>query len=109
MDSTLITVFGKSCALEFHPSFFKGTCVEFDDANAGIADSPFGDAYVLSFGFGVVAALAIPLGYFNVEDNILVQMVSDDLLCSFPAAHCAPSPLPHASAANIVHSGAVSS
>jgi hypothetical protein len=34
------------------------------------ADSPFGDAYVISLGFIVVLCVTIPIGFFNLEENM---------------------------------------
>ena len=69
MDLTIIRIFGKSCALEFYPDFdficHKGF---------GTGVSPFGaDVWVLSVGFVVILLMAVPLGYFNLDDNIGVQ------------------------------------
>ena len=36
-------------------------------------DSPFGDSYVISVGFVIILCLTIPMGYFNLDDNIWVQ------------------------------------
>ena len=47
-------------------------CILNDD-NDVKTDSPFGDDYVLSLGFLIVLVLCVPLGYFNLEDNIWVQ------------------------------------
>merc|ERR1712166_888615 len=75
MDSTLIAIFGKSCAISFHPDLFQGVCARADADGAGVEDSAFGDSWVLSFGFVIVAMMAIPLGYFNIDDNINAQTV----------------------------------
>eukprot|EP01061_Rhynchopus_euleeides_P012049 TRINITY_DN21650_c0_g1_i1.p1 TRINITY_DN21650_c0_g1~~TRINITY_DN21650_c0_g1_i1.p1 ORF type:complete len:705 (+),score=331.19 TRINITY_DN21650_c0_g1_i1:687-2801(+) len=87
-DSCFIEIFGKSCALQFHDNesievngstSFGFRCV---DGGASTSDSPFGDnAYVISLGFVFVAALALPLGYWNLDDNIGVQVVACGLLC----------------------------
>jgi len=68
MDFTLVAIY-KSCALEFYPSF-GFVCV----SEPGDAISAFGDAYVLTLGFLLVALASIPLGYFNLDDNIAVQI-----------------------------------
>jgi hypothetical protein len=94
MDSTLLAIFKKTCALTMYsPSWASigppatagildkknGTmsspvfqCILNDD-NDVKTDSPFGDDYVVSLGFLVVLVLCVPLGYFNLEDNIWVQ------------------------------------
>ena len=39
--------------------------------------TPFGTGkIVLSIGRGIVALLSIPLGYWNLDDNIIVQNVA---------------------------------
>lgn len=67
MDTTLVAMFKKSVALEIYPSF-GGTSTS--DGVQG--DSPFGDAYVVSVGFLIILCLTIPMGYFNLDDNIWV-------------------------------------
>ena len=68
MDTTLVALFKKSFALEVYPSF-GGT----SSADGVQGDSPFGDAYVISIGFIIILCLTIPMGYFNLDDNIWVQ------------------------------------
>jgi hypothetical protein len=70
MDTTLVAMFKKSVALEIYPSF-GGTSTS--DGVQG--DSPFGDAYVVSVGFIVILCLTIPMGYFNLDDNIWVLLL----------------------------------
>jgi hypothetical protein len=94
MDSTLLAIFKKTCAVTlFSPSWTSiappatsGTldqrnatmsspvfqCI-LNDGNDVTTDSPFGDDYVMSLGFFIVLVLCVPLGYFNLEDNIWVQ------------------------------------
>eukprot|EP01060_Flectonema_neradi_P031596 TRINITY_DN4826_c0_g4_i1.p1 TRINITY_DN4826_c0_g4~~TRINITY_DN4826_c0_g4_i1.p1 ORF type:complete len:680 (+),score=135.32 TRINITY_DN4826_c0_g4_i1:85-2124(+) len=81
MDAALIEIFGKSCALQFHNN--ETASVEISGSlgfecvgkgNDGSQDSPFGaNAYVLSVGYIVVLLIALPLGYWNLDDNIWVQ------------------------------------
>ncbi len=68
MDLAVIAVFKKTYALEFapHPSW-----VEVTDPGDNI--SPFGNRFVISVGYLIVLALTVPLGYFNLDDNIIVQ------------------------------------
>ena len=83
-DSCFIEIFGKSCALQLHnnesihtdgSSSFGFRCV--GDGEDGSGDSPFGnDAYVISLGFAFVLMIALPLGYWNLDDNINVQVVA---------------------------------
>jgi hypothetical protein len=68
MDTTLVAMFKKSVALEIYPNF-GGTST----ADGVSGDSPFGDAYVISVGFIIILLLTIPMGYFNLDDNIWVQ------------------------------------
>jgi hypothetical protein len=68
MDTTLVAMFKRSVALEIYPTF-GGT----SSANGVQGDSPFGDSYVISIGFVVILCLTIPMGYFNLDDNIWVQ------------------------------------
>jgi amino acid permease len=93
MDSTLLAIFKKTCAMTvFSPSWTSigapanagivdrnGTspspifqCI-LNDNNDVNTDSPFGADYVISMGFLIVLVLCVPLGYFNLEDNIWVQ------------------------------------
>lgn len=58
MDGLLLEVFGGSCALEASP-VFRLRCVS--RTNDSSLDSPFGDAWVLSLGYCVVAAITVPL------------------------------------------------
>jgi hypothetical protein len=76
MDTTLVAIFKKSAALELYPNVFHGV-----DSNVGVeGDSPFGDSYVISLGFIVILSMTIPMGYFNLDDNIWVQKGSLVLL-----------------------------
>jgi hypothetical protein len=68
MDTTLVAMFKRSVALEIYPNF-GGTST----ADGVSGDSPFGEAYVISVGFIVILCLTIPMGYFNLDDNIWVQ------------------------------------
>lgn len=61
----------KSCALMFYPHF-EGFC-----HRSSTDVTPFGTGkIVLSIGMGIVALLSIPLGYWNLDDNIIVQNVA---------------------------------
>ena len=42
--------------------------------SAGDSNSPFGSVVILSIGFVVILLTAIPLGYFNLDDNIYIQV-----------------------------------
>lgn len=70
-DQTIDSLFGDSCALEFYPAprFFCGS----DQSDI----SPFGTGKaLLSVGACIVAVLSLPLGYWNLDDNIAVQNVA---------------------------------
>eukprot|EP01087_Luapelamoeba_hula_P014537 TRINITY_DN4273_c0_g1_i2.p2 TRINITY_DN4273_c0_g1~~TRINITY_DN4273_c0_g1_i2.p2 ORF type:complete len:240 (+),score=37.56 TRINITY_DN4273_c0_g1_i2:115-834(+) len=43
--------------------------------SAGDSNSPFENIYVVSIGFVCVLLFSIPLGYFNLDDNIFLQVV----------------------------------
>jgi hypothetical protein len=94
MDSTLLAIFQKTCAMTVYSSTWSYIgpppnsgilsknnqtvsspvfqCI-LNDNNDVKTDSPFGDDYVISLGFLIVLVLCVPLGYFNLEDNIWVQ------------------------------------
>jgi hypothetical protein len=94
MDSTLLAIFQKTCAMTVYSSTWSHIgpppnvgildkknqtvsspvfqCI-MNDNNDVKTDSPFGDDYVISLGFLIVLVLCVPLGYFNLEDNIWVQ------------------------------------
>jgi hypothetical protein len=80
MDSTLLKIFHKTCALiitgsvpghEGEHHLFQ--CVSPSSSHV-VTDSVFGDAYVISLGFLVVMCVTIPIGFFNLDDNIWVQV-----------------------------------
>eukprot|EP01114_Cavostelium_apophysatum_P016131 TRINITY_DN4539_c0_g1_i7.p1 TRINITY_DN4539_c0_g1~~TRINITY_DN4539_c0_g1_i7.p1 ORF type:complete len:421 (-),score=88.62 TRINITY_DN4539_c0_g1_i7:615-1877(-) len=68
MDLTLIAIFKKTYAIEFypHPGWTEVT-------NPGTETSPFGNSFVLSLGYVIVLVLTVPMGYFNLDDNIIIQ------------------------------------
>ena len=83
-DATILAIFGRTCGAEVYPNQ-TFTCVggggNFVNTTAVIiADSVFGDAWILSIGFILVALLAIPLGYWNLDDIIGVQIGAGILL-----------------------------
>jgi hypothetical protein len=69
MDLALLAIFKRSYGIEFYPAPF--TIAKVTDAGTGI--SPFGSIYVLSLGYVIVLMLTIPMGLFNLEDNIIIQ------------------------------------
>ena len=84
MDSTLVALFG-SCAIEFFPKP-SAYCV-----STGVDDAaPFGsDKILCSIGFMVVLLFSIPLGYFNLDDNIIIQKVACVALLLLVIVWCA--------------------
>jgi amino acid permease len=97
MDYTAMTIGGKTCAVTLYSGTWAGSTVPLtgtyaandisaihpvfqcivsssnisDDTNT--KDSVFGEDYVLSLGYVIVAVIVIPMGIFNLEDNIWVQ------------------------------------
>jgi amino acid permease len=70
MDFLLVAVFGKTCGLQFTPSV-QWTCTSNNVSNV----DPFGaDIVILSVGVVAIAALCIPIGYLNLDDNMNIQM-----------------------------------
>eukprot|EP00300_Choanocystis_sp_HF-7_P013305 c18243_g1_i1.p1 GENE.c18243_g1_i1~~c18243_g1_i1.p1 ORF type:complete len:480 (-),score=120.12 c18243_g1_i1:121-1560(-) len=71
-DDTMLAMFGKTCAFQFYPS--PGPlCIEAEDPSA---DSPFGTAVVISLGFVTVLLATVPLGFLNLDDNTVIQIVA---------------------------------
>mmetsp|Transcript_57830 Transcript_57830/g.106875 ORF Transcript_57830/g.106875 Transcript_57830/m.106875 type:complete len:512 (-) Transcript_57830:104-1639(-) len=70
-DQTIDLAFGDSCALEFFPRLRVFCSTDGEDV------TPFGTGkVVLSLGAIIVAVCSIPLGYWNLEDNMIVQNVA---------------------------------
>jgi amino acid permease len=70
MDSSLVAIFGRTCALVANAHHGGFACVEKESRSA----SPFGDDIVISLGFLVVLVCVVPLSFWNIEDNIMVQI-----------------------------------
>ena len=95
-DYTIMAIAGKTCGVEFYPHL-SWNCVDGQQAAAqnsaagsstgddGLsdADSPFGPVWVVSIGFVLVLIITIPLGYFNLDDNIYVQILAAAILVFF--------------------------
>ena len=72
------------------------------------ADSPFGDKYVISLGYLITMAVTIPLGFVNLDDNMIVQVrracvravdgAASLALADYCVVAVASVSLPHASA-----------
>jgi amino acid permease len=94
MDYTAMTIGGKTCAITLYSGTWatssaplSGTydagdnsavhpvfqCIVSSSNTSSTQDSVFGGDYVLSLGYIIVAIIVIPMGIFNLEDNIWVQ------------------------------------
>lgn len=94
MDYTAMTIGGKTCALTLYSTTWSGSsvpssgsyvagdssavhpifqCIVSGSNSSSTKDSVFGEDYVLSIGYVIVAVIVIPMGVFNLEDNIWVQ------------------------------------
>ncbi|EGG18059.1 hypothetical protein DFA_06726 [Cavenderia fasciculata] len=71
MDSMFIFMFKKTCGLEAYPHV-RWVCETVASSNS----SPFNSEYYMFFtlGYLVVLVLIIPLGFLNLDDNIIVQI-----------------------------------
>ncbi len=72
MDLLIVRLFGKSCALEIYPSFFSFPCSNIDSGFSVFAPG----SGVVSLGFIASGLLAIPFGFFPLEDSIIFQIIS---------------------------------
>ncbi len=94
MDYTAMSIGGKTCALTLYSKTWSGSrilmsgsymvgdsnavhpvfqCIVSGSNSTSTKDSVFGEDYVLSIGYIIVAIIVIPMGIFNLEDNIWVQ------------------------------------
>lgn len=71
-DLLIARVFGKSCALEIYPSFFSTPCSN-EDNGFSVFESGSG---VLSIGYAMSGLIAIPFGFFPLENSIKFQIIS---------------------------------
>lgn len=78
MDLTIVRIFNETCGLVLVPTAVNQTfgfdCVA--PLGCSHSNSPFGNSMVISVGFAVVIVIIIPMGYFNLEDNIFIQFVA---------------------------------
>lgn len=72
MDLMIVRLFGKSCALEIYPNFFTIPCSNEDNGFSVFAAG----SGVLSAGFIASAIVALPFGFFPLEDSIIFQILS---------------------------------
>lgn len=87
MDNAISAIFGKSCGLNITPfgvDSFDGSgtlsgsdeffsCIDTSSLDNGNA---WGCHVILSLGFVITAAMAIPCGRWNLDDNMIIQQVA---------------------------------
>jgi len=72
MDSMFVDLFHRSCGIAVYPKF-EWYCVTAESSS----ESPFGrDVMLFTIGYLVVMAVIIPLGYLNLDDNIIIQVAA---------------------------------
>ena len=71
-DLLMVRLFGKSCALEIYPNFFTTPCSS-EDHGFSVFTPGSG---VVSAGYAVSALIAVPFGFFPLEDSIVFQIIS---------------------------------
>eukprot|EP00051_Salpingoeca_urceolata_P006736 m.89093 g.89093 ORF g.89093 m.89093 type:complete len:562 (+) comp14964_c0_seq2:148-1833(+) len=84
MDGAIAAIAGKSCALNVSPfaihvgnhtlpeSTDVWSCIDVNNVDV----NPWGCHIMLSIGFVLAAAITLPMGYFNLDDNMIVQVVA---------------------------------
>jgi len=72
MDRLILTIIGKTGAIQFYPHFGWTWATALSQGSSCFPD----ESYVLSLGFLLTLVLIIPLGYFNLDDNMIVQKVA---------------------------------
>jgi len=70
IDFAALAVAKHTCGLEFYPNFMTINCIAEAIPNH---PTPFGDVYILSVGMIMVLLFVVPLGYINLNKNIIVQ------------------------------------
>ena len=68
MDLALLAVFDYTGGVEAYPH--PGWAVQHRLAEC---ESLFADQYLVTIGFVIVMSLCVPLGYVNLDDNVVVQ------------------------------------
>ena len=94
MDVLISALFTQTCAINLTPfalmlhgnftvpgSAALLSCVDTTDFSA-TGGNPWGCHVVLSLGFVLVAAMAIPCGAWNLDDNMIVQRIAFFLTCT---------------------------
>eukprot|EP00468_Gymnochlora_sp_CCMP2014_P005181 CAMPEP_0167756398 /NCGR_PEP_ID=MMETSP0110_2-20121227/9366_1 /TAXON_ID=629695 /ORGANISM="Gymnochlora sp., Strain CCMP2014" /LENGTH=496 /DNA_ID=CAMNT_0007642509 /DNA_START=178 /DNA_END=1665 /DNA_ORIENTATION=+ len=85
LDSTFLMSFGQACALEIAPSF-GFICV---DKMNPLSDSVFGEnVWYISLGFIMLAIISVPVGLWNLEENMIIQNLSLIALCLLLSQFC---------------------
>jgi amino acid permease len=76
-DDAVIRLFHKTCGLELHPTLHM-SCVSVE----AVSDSPFpSDAiYLFTIGLFVTMIIVLPMSFFNLDDNIYIQIVAEIFL-----------------------------
>ncbi|KAI8143731.1 hypothetical protein BJV82DRAFT_609229 [Fennellomyces sp. T-0311] len=79
IDSMLITLFKGTCGLGIAPGGWF--CIT---ERTVLGNSPFSadDYYIFTFGYLLTAVMVMPLGFFSLVENIMVQMTSFIVLCA---------------------------
>lgn len=83
MDNAISAIFHHTCALNISPFENPGdnvtvlesvrfwSCQDTNDVSGG---NPWGCHVVLSMGYLVALVIALPMGYFNLDDNMVIQV-----------------------------------
>uniref|UniRef100_A0A6B2L2R7 Amino acid transporter transmembrane domain-containing protein n=1 Tax=Arcella intermedia TaxID=1963864 RepID=A0A6B2L2R7_9EUKA len=74
MDLLVIAIFKRTGALQFYPQFCWVWSSDVDITFPA-------NSYVLSLGFLITLAIIIPMGYFNLDDNMIVQKGAFFIAC----------------------------
>jgi hypothetical protein len=71
IDFAALALAKHTCGLEFYPRFMAINCIM-----EAVPDhpTPFGPVYILSVGMVLVLLVVVPLGYINLNKNIVVQI-----------------------------------
>ncbi|KAI8994781.1 hypothetical protein BDB01DRAFT_902473 [Pilobolus umbonatus] len=72
-DSMFITLFKGTCGLAIYPGGW--VCVA-DHHLEGNAPFPSDQYFIFTFGFLFTAVMVIPLGFYSIVENIIIQMTS---------------------------------
>ncbi len=118
VDFALVAMFKYTCGLEFYPDFGYDSVTTAGHGTLGLcclsnhasccssrrntfcvvcpdSNTPFGDVIIISLGFVIVFVGTLPMAYFNLDDNIWVQIGTGPT--PRPASSCHTTPPPHCS------------